>query len=312
RQGPRHDLLRARQRRGLRHGLCRQALRRLPAAACRFGVPGHRHRPRHRAARRAPARRTRLGGREAGAGGGVLFHGTGGGGGRGGNGSGGAGMTDLAAVRVLFVEDSEDDVDLAVRALKREGLTPVWRVASAEAEMRALLREAPPQAILSDFSMPGFDGVQALRIAQELAPSVPFIFLSGTIGEERAIEAIRMGATDYVLKNNLRRLGYVLKRALAEAEDRERVRKAEEERARLVEILEATSDYVGMSDPEGRQIYINTAGSRLIGRSPEAILGQPIFDIYPAWARDIILHEARPRAEREGIWEGETAMLDGE
>ena len=221
-------------------------------------------------------------------------------------------MTDLAAVRVLFVEDSEDDVDLAVRALKREGLTPVWRVASAEAEMRALLREAPPQAILSDFSMPGFDGVQALRIAQELAPSVPFIFLSGTIGEERAIEAIRMGATDYVLKNNLRRLGYVLKRALAEAEDRERVRKAEEERARLVEILEATSDYVGMSDPEGRQIYINTAGSRLIGRSPEAILGQPIFDIYPAWARDIILHEARPRAEREGIWEGETAMLDGE
>jgi diguanylate cyclase (GGDEF)-like protein/PAS domain S-box-containing protein len=113
-----------------------------------------------------------------------------------------------------------------------------------------------------------------------------------------------------VLKNNLRRLGTAVRRALAETEERVRVRTAEEERARLVEIMEATSDYVGMSDPEGRQIYLNAAGCRMIGVKRENIVGKEIFDIYPPWARQIIVSEARPKAEREGLWSGETAILD--
>src|SRR2546428_8836449 len=112
--------------------------------------------------------------------------------------------------------------------------------------------------------MPGFDGIQALRVVREMSPGVPFIFVSGTIGEERAIEAIRFGATDYVLKNNLQRLGTAVRRALSESAERERIRLAEEERSRLVQILEATSDYVGMSDPDGRIIYLNAARRQLI------------------------------------------------
>jgi diguanylate cyclase (GGDEF)-like protein/PAS domain S-box-containing protein len=163
--------------------------------------------------------------------------------------------------------------------------------------------------ILSDFSMPRFDGIVALKVSRELAPAVPFIFLSGTIGEERAIEAIRLGATDYVLKEDMRRLATALRRALSEAAERARARAAEEERERLVQILEATTDYVGMSDPQGRQIYLNEAGRKLAGVGREEIPGKPIFEIYPAWARKIVEQEGRPTAERLGVWQGETAIL---
>jgi diguanylate cyclase (GGDEF)-like protein len=203
-------------------------------------------------------------------------------------------------VNLLFIEDSRDDVQLALLALERDGLRPSWKHVATEMELREALKSSTPDAILSDFTMPEFDGLAALKIARDVAPRVPFIFVSGTIGEERAIEAIRLGATDYVLKDNLRRLGTALRRALAEARDRERVRAAEEERARLVEILEATSDYVGMSDPQGRRIYLNAAWRKLGS------------EIYPGWVRETIQNEALPYAAREGLWQGETAMLNSE
>ena len=220
-------------------------------------------------------------------------------------------MTD-APVNLLFIEDSRDDVQLALLALERDGLRPSWKHVATEAELRKALKSSTPDAILSDFSMPDFDGLAALKIARDFAPRVPFIFVSGTIGEERAIEAIRLGATDYVLKDNLRRLGTALRRALAEARDRERVRAAEEERARLVEILEATSDYVGMSDPQGRRIYLNAAGRKLTGVPEHPAQGALSPEIHPGWVREIIQSEALPAAARDGLWQGETAMLNSE
>ena len=116
-------------------------------------------------------------------------------------------------VNLLFIEDSRDDVQLALLALERDGVRPSWKHVATEMALREALKSSTPDAILSDFSMPEFDGLAALRIARDFAPRVPFIFVSGTIGEERAIEAIRLGATDYVLKDNLRRLGTALRRA---------------------------------------------------------------------------------------------------
>src|SRR2546427_8364910 len=129
-------------------------------------------------------------------------------------------MTHDAPVNLLFVEDSAEDVQLALRALRRDGLETLRRQVGSESAMKVALSEARPDAILSDFSMPGFDGMEALLLAREIVPQVPFIFLSGTIGEERAIAAIRMGATDYVLKSSMRRLGTAVKRALSETEER--------------------------------------------------------------------------------------------
>ncbi len=83
--------------------------------------------------------------------------------------------------------------------------------------LTAALQDFAPDVILSDFSLPQFDGMSALQIAKQLAPGIPFVFLSGTIGEERAIDALRAGAVDYVLKENMARLPPAVKRAISEA-----------------------------------------------------------------------------------------------
>jgi len=147
-------------------------------------------------------------------------------------------MTHDAPVNLLFVEDSAEDVQLALRALRRDGVEALWRQVDSETAMKVALSEARPDAILSDFSMPGFDGLEALLLAREIVPHIPFIFLSGTIGEERAIAAIRMGATDYVLKSSMRRLGTAVKRALSETEERG----AYEARIRYLANYDALSD----------------------------------------------------------------------
>src|SRR6266581_4860715 len=216
---------------------------------------------------------------------------------------------DRMPIQVLFIEDSEIDVELALRSLEQGGFDVSWECVQAEEELKRALSSYRPQAILSDFSMPGFDGMEALRLAKEMAPGVPFIFVSGTIGEERAIEAIRLGATDYVLKDNMRRLGTSVKRALSEASERERVRVSEEERARLVQVLEATSDYVGISEPTGKIIYMNAAGRKLTGAPESGDVGKSTIDVHPQWASERVEGEGRRAAERDGLWHGESALL---
>ena len=111
--------------------------------------------------------------------------------------------------------------------------------------MRAALAAALPDIILSDFSLPQFDGMSALAVAREVAPDVPFIFLSGTIGEERAIEALQRGAIDYVLKTNPKRLVPAVQRALEDALLRRTSRLAEQRLARLSGVLQMLSGING-------------------------------------------------------------------
>src|SRR6266850_3056946 len=144
-------------------------------------------------------------------------------------------------LRVLLIEDSESDAELAMWRLKEAGYVCTFRCAVNEIEMRAALRAELPDLILSDFSLPGFDGMSALAIARAEAPAVPFIFLSGTIGEERAIEALKCGAIDYVLKSNPKRLVPAVERALQEAELRRTSQLAERQVARLTGVLQMLS-----------------------------------------------------------------------
>jgi diguanylate cyclase (GGDEF)-like protein len=144
-------------------------------------------------------------------------------------------------LRLLLVEDSESDTELTLRRLKAAGFICAARCVVNEMEMRSALREELPDLILSDFSLPGFDGMSALTIARLEAPGVPFIFLSGTIGEERAIEALKCGAIDYVLKSNPMRLVPAIKRALADAELRRTSELAEKQVFRLTGVLQMLS-----------------------------------------------------------------------
>src|SRR4026209_1009427 len=129
-------------------------------------------------------------------------------------------MTVGQAIRVLLAEDVPTDAELAVRELKRAGMRITWRVADTEETFRNALAEFGPHVILSDFSMSQFDGMAALHLARELAPDIPFLFVSGTLGEDYAIRALKNGATDYVLKTNLIRLPPAVGRAVSESKAR--------------------------------------------------------------------------------------------
>ena len=130
-------------------------------------------------------------------------------------------------VRLLIVEDSDDDARLVVRVLRRSGFDPAYERVQDVHSLRTALRDRTWDAVLSDFRMPQFSGVDALRAFRTLDIDSPFIFVSGTIGEEVAVEAMRAGASDYVMKQNLARLGPALERELSQAAVRAERRQAQ-------------------------------------------------------------------------------------
>jgi signal transduction histidine kinase len=142
-------------------------------------------------------------------------------------------------LRLLLIEDQESDAVLLDRALRRGGFTPsCLRVETAE-EMKEALRAATWDLIIADYKLPHFDGPSALRIYKETAMDIPFIIVSGTIGEDLAVEAMKLGAHDYVMKSNLTRLVPAVERELRDAAARAAHRQVEQqlrrtERLRLV------------------------------------------------------------------------------
>ena len=144
-------------------------------------------------------------------------------------------------LRLLVVEDSLSDAKLAIWGLKDAGYDCNYRCVENELQMRAALLAELPDLILSDFSLPKFDGMSALAVALAIAPDVPFIFLTGMVGEERAIEALKCGAIDYVLKSNPMRLAPAVKRALKDAGLRRKTQLAEHQVTRLTGVLQMLS-----------------------------------------------------------------------
>jgi PAS domain S-box-containing protein len=130
-------------------------------------------------------------------------------------------------LRVLIIEDSEPDARLVVRTLRQADYEPTWERVETPEAMRTALERQPWDVILSDYKMPHFSGLAALRLLQEMEIDLPFIIVSGTIGEETAVEAMRAGAHDYLLKGNLTRLAPAIAREMCEAESRRARRQAE-------------------------------------------------------------------------------------
>ena len=155
------------------------------------------------------------------------------------------------SLRVLFVEDSADDVELIRRELARFGFHVEPRVAETRADFLTALREGTWDVVLSDHSMKGFSSTDALRLLRDQDSDIPFIIVSGTIGEDSAVEAMRAGAHDYVLKHNLRRLGPAVERELREAANRRMQRsthaalQASEHRLRHAQRMEAVGRLAG-------------------------------------------------------------------
>ncbi|HEX4141205.1 MAG TPA: response regulator [Candidatus Methylacidiphilales bacterium] len=143
-------------------------------------------------------------------------------------------------LQILHIEDSPEDSELIEKLLSDNGLSCAITRVETRRDVFDALEKRPFDLILSDCKLPGFDGMRALEIAHALKPETPFVFVSGTIGEETAIESLRNGATDYVLKDRLTRLVPAVKRALAEAEEHAMCRQLQQ-RLREAGRLEAIS-----------------------------------------------------------------------
>ncbi|MCB5174529.1 sensor histidine kinase [Microvirga lenta] len=139
------------------------------------------------------------------------------------------------SLRVLLLEDSALDVELVTEALAATGLAVTVHNVVDRADFSNAVRETSWDLILADYVLPAFDGLSALSLARELCPDTPFIFVSGTLGEEVAVEALKRGATDYVLKQRLERLPTTVLRALSEARARAEQQRTQEALHRLLE-----------------------------------------------------------------------------
>ena len=185
-------------------------------------------------------------------------------------------------LRVLLVEDDPNDAELVLLELHRAGFDPEWRRVDTE---KAFLDSLNPeiQIILSDYSMPQFTGPRALKLLQERELEIPFIIVSGTIGESVAVEAMRAGANDYLMKGNLVRLGPTIRRELQEAENRRARRLAEsalrESEDRYRDLVEHSNDLICTHDLTGRILSVNRTAAKALGFAPEVLLSMNIRDI---------------------------------
>jgi PAS domain S-box-containing protein len=188
-------------------------------------------------------------------------------------------------MRVLHLEDSAPDAELVANKLATD--LPGCEVvhAMSRQEYETALQKGGFDLILSDYTLHGFDGLSALEMARQRCPEKPFIFLSGTIGEERAIEALKRGATDYVIKDRPSRLVPAMRHALARAEEENRLRQTEEalrqNRERFRQITENVADLIVMLDRSGRCLYCNPAYASVMGRPADAIVADPFADVHP-------------------------------
>lgn len=184
--------------------------------------------------------------------------------------------------RVLIVEDMPWDADLMRHELVRNGMDAVTLRVEAEPEFREALAEFKPEIILADHSLPRFSGMRALQIVQELRLDVPMILVSGAVTEQFALECLQAGVADYLLKDNLLRLGPAVKTALESARVR-RAKDAAQGRAQALATIvqDSLSEIYVFSADTLRFLFVNRAAEQNLGYTPEEILGLTPVDIEP-------------------------------
>ncbi|HVS26415.1 MAG TPA: EAL domain-containing protein [Burkholderiales bacterium] len=210
-------------------------------------------------------------------------------------------------LKILIVEDNPADAELMVRELHRGGIRCSTRLVDNEQGLRRELDQFAPNIILSDFSMPGFDGLAALAAVKEKRPDIPFIFVSGTIGEEKLIEALKSGAKNYVLKTNLRRLAPSVQQAL-----REEGQRAARKRAELNLLQEKNFSESLINSLPGIYYLIDERGKILRwNRHFQEMSGYTGAEIAQANPSDFVAEEDKALSEekmQEALAKGESAV----
>ncbi|MDZ8070394.1 MAG: response regulator [Nostoc sp. DedQUE08] len=222
----------------------------------------------------------------------------------------------MNVLRFLLLEDSLLDAELAQMILTEGGINCELIRVETGADFLAALETETFDLILADYALPSFDGISALEIARNLCPEIPFIFVSAVLGEELAIEALKNGATDYVLKQRLGRLVPSVQRALREAKERRKRKQAEESlqksEAKYRRIVDTSYEGIWMIDSQTRTEFVNQRISQMLGYPAAEILGRSIFDFMDL--ADDIADEAKLewfKGEGSDLKEGRLRCQDG-
>ena len=213
----------------------------------------------------------------------------------------------VATIRILNLEDVPTDTELILLELRREGINCQLERVDTRPGFIAAIADFKPDLILSDYALPTFNGLEALRIAQELAPDIPFVFISGTLGEEHAIETLKLGATDYVLKHRLSRLGPVIRRAFQESGERaarmqaqEALRKSEEMHRQIVE---TTQEGILTVDLFGATMFVNRRMAQMLGYGVLEMMNEPFLGFVDEASREEASHLLRQESSPAGDYE---------
>jgi PAS domain S-box-containing protein len=206
-------------------------------------------------------------------------------------------------LRILHLEDDPNDSALVQSTLKEGGFTcSTIRVQTEEAFVAAL-ENGGVDLILSDYTLPEFDGLSAMEIARTKCPDVPLIFVSGTLGEERSIVALKSGATDYVLKEGLARLVPAVRRVMLEVEALSERRRTQEQIADQAALLDEAQDAIMVRDLAGTIIFWNKGAERIYGWSRQEVIGRDVGEFLTADVKTFA--EATALTIKHGKWSGE-------
>ena len=212
-------------------------------------------------------------------------------------------------IKILLLEDNRHDVELLRMTLRRSGsLNFDVRDVHSEAEFSRALSGWEPDLIISDYSLPGYSGRSALMTAKELAPEVPFMFFSGTIGEEAAIESLKLGASDYVLKDKPKRLISAISRALDDVHQRKCQRELDQKIKAQAHLLDLATDAIIVRDLEDRIEFWNSGAEKIFGFSRGEAVGRLMIEFLAESSRNLF-HEAKQATLQDGSWQGEMEQV---
>lgn len=213
-------------------------------------------------------------------------------------------------LRILHLEDNPRDAELIESALLSGGIVYELSLVTGEADFHSAIETRTFDVVLSDYALDGYDGMSALEWLRRKNTLVPFIFVSGTLGEEAAVESLKTGATDYILKDRLTKLAPAVRRALAEAEEREGRRKADE-RLRLLETaIQQVSESITITtadlDDHGPEIvFVNPSFTKMTGYGSEEVLGRTPAFLQGAKSDPQILSDLKSSLNRGEAFQGE-------
>jgi two-component system cell cycle sensor histidine kinase/response regulator CckA len=210
-------------------------------------------------------------------------------------------------LKILHLEDNPGDAELVREIVTGEWSETQIKVVSTRFTFTGELQLHRYDLILADYNVGSFDGMSALAIAMERAPNTPFIFVSGTIGEDCAIEAVRSGAHDYVLKDQMKRLLTVIPRALRQSQERQRRRQAERRVHELAEMVNQAREAIVITDLNDHIISWNAGAEQLFGWKSDEVLGKTTAEIFSQHEQPQF-RVARDETALKGAWSGELSL----